>query len=212
MFRMSSDDEMIQAMEVVSPTAPELLSLSPTPTAPLPHFFTPPQVFAPYYPLPRIAPPSPPGALSVRLPHPPLSPPALSGGRVAPVSALPPSLSGGWVTPTPLASAPDSPALPGTAGRYSPYTDKRSGGRWGCGGQVPPVSALPPAPLGGRVTPTPSICSSSTARHCREIFPLYSRERGGSWECGGRWGRGGRPGQGHQYIYNCTINYNLFLI
>ena len=54
-------------------------------------------------------------------------------------------------SPTPLASAPVPPALPGTAGRYPPYTDERSGGRWERGGQVPPVSALPPALLGRTV-------------------------------------------------------------
>ena len=36
------------------------------------------------------------------------------------------------------------------------------------------MSALPPEPLGRRVTPTPSVSSSSAARHCRDI---YSRER-----------------------------------
>ena len=213
MFRMSSDDddEMTQAMEAVSPTAPELLSVAPSQTAPLPQLFTPP-----YYPSTLIAPPPPPGASSVRLPHPPLSPPAQSGGRVAPVSARPPTSLGGRITPTPLASAPDLPALPGTAGRYSPlYTDERNGGRWGRRGRVSPVSALPPAPLGRTPTPIASVCSSSAARYCREIYSRErcdsrerdgSRERGGNRGRGGRWGRGGR--RGHQYMYNCTINYN----
>ena len=112
MYRMSSDEEMIQAMEAVSPTAPEV----PAPRA-LPPLFAPPQSsLCMTDPPPRIAQPPPPGA-SVRLPHPPFFPPALSGGRVT----------------STLVSAP--PVLPGTAGRVSPYTDERHGGSQGCGAE-----------------------------------------------------------------------------
>ena len=98
------------------------------------------------------------------------------------MSALPPASLGGWVTPTPLVSAPDLLALPGTAGRYL-YTDERNGGRRGCHGRVPSVSALSPAPLGQPPTPIASVCSSSAARYCREI---YSHKRGSSRERGDR--------------------------